>query len=171
MVMVMMMLSLGQLGADNNGARSGSSYVVFGKASGFDARIDLSALDGSNGFRLDGENRNDQSGVSVSSAGDINGDGYDDLITGAYRADPSGSSSGSSYVIFGYATAVSIAGDPQVGETLTASGVVGDDVQYIWKRYTGDTAEIVGFEQSYTVTDGDIGTRLKVEGWLYEPQW
>ena len=154
---------IGAYGADPHGSESGSSYVVFGKASGFDARIDLSALDGSNGFRLDGENRGDQSGRSVSSAGDVNGDGYDDLITGTPYTDINGPNSGSSYVIFGYATAVSIVGDPQAGEILTASEVVGDDVRYIWKRYTGDTAEIVGFEQSYTVTDGDIGTRLKVE--------
>ena len=154
---------IGAYGADNNGDESGSSYVVFGKASGFDARIDLSALDGSNGFRLDGENRGDQSGVSVSSAGDVNGDGYDDLITGTPYTDINGPNSGSSYVIFGYATAVSIVGDPQAGEILTASGVVGDDVRYIWKRYAGDTAEIVGFEQSYTVADDDLGTRLKVE--------
>jgi hypothetical protein len=40
--------------ANLNGTDSGSSYVVFGKASGFSATMDLSSLDGSNGFRLDG---------------------------------------------------------------------------------------------------------------------
>ncbi|MBT5187716.1 MAG: hypothetical protein HOM01_12970, partial [Kordiimonadaceae bacterium] len=62
--------------------------------------INLSTLDGTNGFRLDGE-AGDRSGYSVSSAGDINGDGYDDLIIGASFADPNGSFSGSSYVVFG----------------------------------------------------------------------
>ena len=44
------------------------------------------------------------SGVSVSSAGDINNDGYDDIIIGALGADPNGDISGESYVVFGKAT-------------------------------------------------------------------
>ena len=40
--------------ADPNGDRSGASYVVFGKASGFAASLDCPSLDGSNGFKLNG---------------------------------------------------------------------------------------------------------------------
>jgi hypothetical protein len=42
------------------------------------------------GFVINGEAENDQSGHSVSSAGDVNGDGLDDLIVGAYQAHPRG---------------------------------------------------------------------------------
>ncbi len=66
----------------------GASYVVFGKASGFAANINLSSLDGSNGFKLSGAAAGDDSGRSVASAGDVNGDGFDDLIIGASGADP-----------------------------------------------------------------------------------
>ncbi len=60
--------------------------------------IDLSTLDGMNGFRLDGIDADDFSGRSVSGAGDINGDDFDDLIIGARRADPGGvSRAGESY--------------------------------------------------------------------------
>ena len=40
----------------------GASYVVFGKASGFAANLDLSSLDGSNGFQLNGVAADDYSG-------------------------------------------------------------------------------------------------------------
>ncbi|SFF17291.1 integrin alpha [Nitrosomonas sp. Nm166] len=100
-------LIVGALGADPNGSGSGSSYVVFGKNSGFDATIDLSSLDGNNGFRLDGEAAYDYLGQSVSNAGDVNGDGFDDVIVGASDADPNGDSSGSSYVVFGKASGFS----------------------------------------------------------------
>jgi Ca2+-binding RTX toxin-like protein len=88
---------------------AGDSYVIFGKAGGFDATIDLAAItagDGSLGFVLQGERADDRSGRSVASAGDVNGDGFDDLIVGAYRADGPADGrpyAGDSYVIFGKA--------------------------------------------------------------------
>jgi Ca2+-binding RTX toxin-like protein len=83
---------------------AGESYIVFGKAGGFGASLDLSTLDGNNGFRLDGIDPNDRSGRSVASAGDINGDGFDDILIGAYFADPGGDNdAGETYVVFGKA--------------------------------------------------------------------
>ena len=87
--------------ADPNGTASGESYVVFGNNSGFTGVLELSTLDGSNGFVINGVDNGDNSGGSVSSAGDFNGDGIDDLIIGASRAEPNGSDSGRSYVVFG----------------------------------------------------------------------
>ena len=97
-------LIVGARFADPHGGSSGASYVVFGKAAGFAANIDLSSLDGTTGFKLSGAAANDHSGSSVASAGDVNGDGFADLIVGAYRADPHGTNSGASYVVFGKAS-------------------------------------------------------------------
>ncbi|MEO1211655.1 MAG: hypothetical protein AAFX78_19325, partial [Cyanobacteria bacterium J06638_20] len=99
-------LIVGASGADpNSNNRAGTSYVVFGNPAGFGASLDLATLNGSNGFAINGVAANDASGVSVSGAGDINGDGIDDLIIGASGADPDGNNSaGSSYVVFGRQT-------------------------------------------------------------------
>ena len=63
--------------------QAGASYVVFGSAYGFPASVDLSSLDGNIGFRISGELGTDLSGTSVGAAGDVNGDGFADLIIGA----------------------------------------------------------------------------------------
>lgn len=86
------------------GYATGATYVIFGKATGFGTTVELSSLNGTNGFKIEGEESYDYSGSSVSGAGDINGDGFDDIIIGAYAADPNGSRSGASYVVFGKAT-------------------------------------------------------------------
>ena len=62
----------------------------------FPSNLDLSTLNGANGFRLSGMAADDLSGYSVASAGDVNGDGFADLIVGALGADPHGSYSGAS---------------------------------------------------------------------------
>ncbi|MGH8550084.1 MAG: integrin alpha, partial [Methylococcales bacterium] len=66
---------------------SGTSYVVFGGAGvGASGNLNLSTLDGSNGFRLSGVAARNYSGRSVSAAGDVNGDGVDDVLIGAFGA-------------------------------------------------------------------------------------
>ncbi len=96
-------LLIGAFGADPNGLNSGQSYVVFGGSSlsGPVNLADLNTANNPGGFALNGIAQNDFSGRSVSSAGDVNGDGFDDLLIGADRADPNGASSGQSYVVFG----------------------------------------------------------------------
>ncbi len=94
-------------GPGNAVESSGEVYVVFGKAI-WTATPSLQAdsLNGQNGFTLWGADSLDEAGTAVSSAGDVDGDGFDDLLIGAYVADGADNlttSAGESYVVFGKA--------------------------------------------------------------------
>ncbi len=58
--------------------------VFGGPGVGSSGIFNLSSLSGVNGFKIDGEYPGGYSGQSVSGAGDINDDGYADLIIGAF---------------------------------------------------------------------------------------
>jgi len=96
-------LVVGAPGASANGPESGSAFVLFGGSDvnlGFSGLF-LSGLNGERGFRIDGAASGDRFGSSVAAVGDLNGDGFDDLVVGAPERDASGNDSGSAYVIFG----------------------------------------------------------------------
>lgn len=69
-----------------NGNESGSSYVIYGKNLPF-SDIDLGNLNPADGFRIVGAAEGDSIGNSVSTAGDFNGNGFDDVIISADGAD------------------------------------------------------------------------------------
>ena len=91
---------IGAFGDDDGGTNAGQTYLVLGKTSGWAMDTDLSTADAS--FR--GENSGDQSGYAVSGAGDVNGDGFDDILIGAYANDEGGLSAGQTYLILGRAS-------------------------------------------------------------------
>ena len=86
---------------------AGSAYVVFGKSTQTSSSFDLSTIDGNNGFRIDGEVAGDFAGFAVSRAGDVNHDGFDDVLIGAPYANAHGSNAGRAYVVFGKAAQTS----------------------------------------------------------------
>ena len=141
---------VGAGGADPNGnSGAGESYVVFGSATGVGTNgvLDLAALDGTNGFRLDGIDAGDRSGYSVSSAGDVNGDGFDDVIVGAYSADPNGDiSAGESYVVFGSSTGIGVNGTLDLGSLNGTNGfrLDGIDASDISGRSVSSAGDVNG---------------------------
>ena len=88
------------VGAENNGAVAGAAYVIYGTY-GNRGTLDLAALTYADGFKILGEAEGDLLGRSLSSAGDINGDGFDDVIVGAQLNDAGGLNAGAAYVIYG----------------------------------------------------------------------
>ena len=137
------------IGASNNsstGSGAGRSYVVFGKTS--TAAVNLSAVAaGSGGFVINGNAAYDNSGYSVSSAGDVNGDGLADLLIAAPFGDnnlATATNTGRSYVVFGKASTTAIqlsavaagsggfvingsTADEQSGRSVAAAGDVNGD--------------------------------------------
>ena len=87
------------IGAVGENSSTGASYVVFGKANGFASVLNVSTLNGTNGFKITPNIAAGSFGNSVSDAGDVNADGFDDMVIGA-RNERSGDD-GASYVIFG----------------------------------------------------------------------
>ena len=80
---------------------AGEAYVVFGSPS-LGGIIDTAA--GEQDVTILGAAAGDVMGVS-SAAGDVNGDGYDDILLGAHHAAPGGKTeAGEAYVVFGSAT-------------------------------------------------------------------
>ncbi len=117
---------------DGSSSDVGACYLLLGPVSG---SIGLASADA----RLIGEDADDQAGYAISSAGDVDGDGVDDLLVGAWQRDVDGvSNAGSAYVVLGPVSGdVSLASadasvvgedeDHRVGESVASAGDVDGD--------------------------------------------
>ncbi|NRA58515.1 MAG: FG-GAP repeat protein, partial [Phycisphaerales bacterium] len=155
-------LIIGAIYGDPGGRRNaGETYVVFGRSDGFPASLGPDDLDGTNGFRIAGVAASDKSGTAVAGAGDLNGDGVEDLVIGA--TDTNGDSArlrGGAYVVFGsrdgFDPVVSLADlDGSNGFELAGTGLDG---------LLGGSVSAAGDLNGDGVDDAIVGARFSSPG-------
>lgn len=87
--------------SDSPASSAGAAYLVLGAGLVSESLGFADAI-----YR--GESSSDRAGYAVSSAGDVNGDGWDDVLMGAYYNGTGGVGAGAAYLFYGGATPVSL---------------------------------------------------------------
>ena len=96
------------IGAPSGIGNPGESYLVYGRSSWGTFKFELSTLDGISGITYYGPQVGDRAGYSVSNAGDVNNDGFDDFLIGSPRT---GNQPGAVYLLYGRARCGGALGD------------------------------------------------------------
>jgi len=90
------------IGGSSGDGLSENAYLIFGRAE-FPAVLDLGEIDGTNGVRFY-SSQSELMGTAVAGAGDIDGDGFDDVLIG--DPDPTGRyPKGAAYLVYGHSGA------------------------------------------------------------------
>jgi hypothetical protein len=104
----------------NLAMKQGVVYLLYGQSIQYSGAIDLPSQAAAS---WEGENSGNLAGDVVEYAGDLDGDGYDDLLVGAYRY---GSDAGATYVIYGKGEPFSGPGNLAVADARFVGDQAGD---------------------------------------------
>ena len=131
-------------GSANANPYSGKTYVVFGRSTA-NATIDLGQVAaGVGGFAIVSSTDDEQSGHSVSSAGDINGDGLADIILGApFKAEGGGANTGHSFVVYGKSSTTQV-NLTDIGNNIGGFAIVGQGAQDLSGYSVGAAGDVNG---------------------------
>ncbi len=135
----------------------GFAYILFGQPTiGTGGQFDLASLDGTNGFTIRGEVELAQVGRSISSRGDFNGDGIDDLILSAPWTDISDVEiPGKIHVVYGHSR-IGLSGKLSIQSAKSASGMVIDGQERL--ETIGRHVSIIGDINGDRIDDLAIGS-------------
>ncbi|MFZ5479351.1 MAG: MopE-related protein, partial [Myxococcota bacterium] len=106
---------------DGGGTDAGAVFLSLGSSTPSSASL-------SGMVRFTGEAAGDQAGDSTNGAGDVDGDGYDDVLVGAWENDDNGTSAGAVYLLLG-------------GPSPSSRGLAAADAQYVGEA-AGDRAGV-----------------------------
>lgn len=108
------------VGANLNGSTdAGAAYLILGGPGGWSLSKRLGQTPT---IKYTGEADTDNAGISVAGAGDVNGDGFDDLLIGAYLNNDGGADAGAAYLVLGSATPTSVNLSTAIQYTGEAAG-------------------------------------------------
>ena len=127
----------------NPNVNSGKTYVVFGKADVSTNILLRDIVNGIGGFAIVSTAAGEQSGHSVSSAGDVNGDGLMDIIIGGPGNGVNGSNTGQSYVVYGKATLTNVSLS-DVANNIGGLAIVGEGSQDLSGYSVGAAGDVNG---------------------------
>lgn len=150
------------VGMSFENSRAGATYIIYGSATKYSGSNDITSLP-----RFTGEASGDYSGVSVAIVGDVNFDGYDDILIGSHWND---SKKGAAYLIYGqgsqYSGETSVStltkftglnADDRTGNTVSGAGDVNGDgfADFLinassYNDYAGQTYLIYGQSTAYS---------------------
>ncbi|MFA6475696.1 MAG: integrin alpha, partial [Patescibacteria group bacterium] len=172
---------IGARGNDFGGASAGAVYLIYGQA----AQLDGGSLGSAWAKKFTGENASSYAGWAVDSAGDVNNDGYDDILIGAYANSDIATYSGAAYLIYGQSdtltggslsTAIEFTGEAAnnyAGVAVASAGDVnndGYDDMLVAATDTGDVSLWAGWvyliygQSANFVTDISLSTAIKFTG-------
>lgn len=152
---------VGAVAEDTGGSAAGAVYLLSGPVS---TGGDLSAADA----KVYGEDANDFAGLGIA-AGDVDGDGVDDMLVGAHLDDSGGTDAGAGYVVYGPMTGSldlsgadakiigELAGD-NAGYRLTAGDLDGDGDEDLVVSAPGEDAGSLSAGAVYLLLDAPSGT-------------
>jgi hypothetical protein len=142
---------IGAYGDADKGPITGAAYVVFASSLGASAVVDLANAD----YKFIGEDQDDYAGYALSGAGDVDGDGLDDILIGASGHDAGGNNAGAGYLIL----ASSLGANKLIDLSQADYKFVGETEQD-WAGYQITTAGDVdgdGLDDLVLGSDGDDG--------------